>query len=166
MYQKEIKTFIYLFIYLFIYSSCSKQTKHDDYIINRYSTYKGEYEIINDSLRYYVSSFLKDYTSEYMYKWEVDSFVCFNSEKDKLVTSINSSSGKCNGCKMDDATKLLGKKINGKWYFFKGGGTLVIPRDMYGKDEYHPLSFHELSQIARKEMFGENCLIKKMGNGL
>ena len=45
---------------------------------------------------------------------------------------------------------------------FKGGGTLIIPRDMYGKDEMHPLSFHELSQIARKEMM-ESALVKKNG---
>ena len=42
-------------------------------------------------------------------------------------------------------------------------GSLVVPRDMYSKDENHPLSFRELSQIARKEMFGKKCLIKKDG---
>jgi hypothetical protein len=85
--------------------------------------------------------------------------ICLNSSSDKMVTTINISVGVCGDCRMDAITKLLGKKINGIWYFFEGGGTLIVPRDMYGKDAMHPLTFHELSQIARKE-FLESALIK------
>lgn len=97
--------------------------------------------------------------TEYIYDWVVDSMICINSTQDKLVGIVVSSAGVYPEDVTDDATKFLGKKINGIWYFFKSGGSLAILRSSYGKTGKNPLSFHELSQIARKEML-EGALIK------
>ncbi|MEO6903434.1 MAG: hypothetical protein ABI315_09780 [Bacteroidia bacterium] len=85
--------------------------------------------------------------------------ICINSEGNKLVVTLNYSLNACDDCMSDLVSNLLGKKINNTWYFFIGGGHLIIPRNYYGKDAMHPLSFHELSQIARKNVL-ESSLIK------
>ncbi|MEO6903432.1 MAG: hypothetical protein ABI315_09775 [Bacteroidia bacterium] len=161
--KRGIKT-VFIFCLFFI-SSCSnsvkkvEEKKADFYANKNYSHYSNIYSTLIDSINIYVDSSLNEFLGETLWPWEVDSLICINSNNTKLVSTINSSSGSCKKCVSDAITKLLGKKINGKWYFFKGGGTLIVPRDLVGKDEIHPLSFHELSQIAREE-FLESALIK------
>lgn len=150
-------------VIIILFNSCSKESRIDKHISKNFNSVKNEYKLLEDSLKYFANSHLKDFTSEYLFPWQIDSFICMNSSRDKFVATINSSSKTCRECEMDDVTKILGKKFNGVWYFFLGGGTLVVPRSKYGKDGMHPLRMHELSQIAHKEMFGENCLIKKDG---
>ncbi|MES2837522.1 MAG: hypothetical protein V4667_08365 [Bacteroidota bacterium] len=144
--------------------SCSNNniSINNNYAKSRFNEYSDIYTTIVDSISIYTDSSLTLFLNEYYSEWQIDSLVCINSKKDKLVTTINSTPGVCKECKMDDITKLLGKKINGKWYFFKGGGSLAVPRDMYGKDATHPLSFYELSKIARKEMLA-GAVIEKNG---
>lgn len=151
--------FIYLFVCLFVCSSCSRENKTELYVKNNIKNYEYLYKIANDSINLYLDSLLNDFLHIYEEEWQLDSMICINSTRNKMVGTINSSSGIGKNCSMDEVTKILGKKINGKWYFFEGGGTLVVPRDLYGKDEMHPLSMHELSQIARKE-FLQGALIK------
>ncbi len=154
--------FTYLFICLIIQTSCSKKNKQDNYVDSKFEKYQKEYLIAGDSLQFYAYSLLSEFKGEYMWSWQIDSLICLNSKNDKLFTTVNLSSGVNKDAVSDEIIELLGKKIKNKWYFMHGS-ALVIPRNMYSKDEMHPLSFHELSQIARKEMFGENALIKKDG---
>ena len=136
---------------------------HDDYVNKNFNQYDTNYKLLKDSINYYSVSLLKDVYFIYKDEWQIDSLICLNSSKNELVSAIIVSSGKGKKGRSDAITKYLGKKIKGNWYFFQGGGTLIVPRDMYGKDENHPLSFKELSVIARKEMFGVNAFIKKDG---
>lgn len=172
MLKKGIKINYLLFIvYYLLFTGCYNSNKSknnngienalksNEYVNNHFPLYSEAIIILNDSVNIYVDSLLKSFTGEYIWGWQVDSMICINSQHDKLVTTLNISSGNCKTCVSDEIIKILGKKINGKWFFFKGGGTLIIPRDMYGKDAVHPLTFHELSQIARKE-FLESALIK------
>ncbi|MEO9218217.1 MAG: hypothetical protein ABI315_06525 [Bacteroidia bacterium] len=161
--KKEIK--IALMFFLFFICSCNSSFKEggemnaDTYVIKNYNSYADIHSTLNDSINIYVDSLLKCFLGQYLWPWEVDSLVCINSNKTKLVTTINSSSGSCKECVSDEIIKLLGKKIDGVWYFFESGESLIVPRDMYGKDEMHTLCFHELSQIARKEFLG-SAIIK------
>lgn len=159
----------FLFI-IFILNSCDvTETKHEvkldipvkanSYVKTNFNSYKEVFQTINDSLNLYLDSLLKESLFIYGEEWEVDSFICINSSNDNLVSVISSSSGIGKQAVSDAISGLLGKKINNQWYFFTGLGTLIVPRDMYGKDSLHPLTFHELSQIARKEML-EGSLIK------
>ncbi len=163
MYTKGNRFFTCSLFYLLLMLSCSNRRDIDKYIAENYTEYSNEYRIFKDSLKFYSFSRLKNYEFLSTQKWEIDRMLCLNSKKDKLVAIVMVSSGYGFQGKSDWITQYLGKNINGYWYFFEGGGTLIVPRDMYGKDEMHPLSFHELSQIARKEMFGENALTKKDG---
>ncbi|MCC6690388.1 MAG: hypothetical protein IT235_02535 [Bacteroidia bacterium] len=157
-------TSILIFFLLMLYGCYSP--KHEQvidakeiYLTKNYKNYKNIHELLRDSIFSYVDSSLEDFLGEYLWDWQVDSFICINNENNRLVTTINICSGSCKECVSDEIIKLLGKQLNGKWYFFSGGGTLIVPREYYGKDSMHPLSFHELSQIARKEMF-RGALIK------
>ena len=143
--------------------SCGNEIKpYDNYVKRNFSSYSNVYRIINDSIKLYLDSTLGSVGFIYQEDWQVDSMVCIDLKEQKIYFALINSSGAGRGCTADVIGEFLGKKIDNKWYFFSGGGTLIIPRDMYGKDEMHPLSFHELSQSARKEMM-ESALIKKDG---
>jgi len=163
MLKRDIR---FIFILFFIYFSCenvntrskSSNIKSDLYVKENFRKYSDKYKILKDSVTLYVDSLLATYQSQYLWDWEVDSLFCLNKLGDKLVTTININHGSCKECVSESVQKILGKKINGKWYFLQGA-NLVVPRDMYGKDAIHPLSFHELSQIARTE-FLSGALVK------
>jgi hypothetical protein len=145
-----------------MFFSCTKDDKNSEYVKNNFNSYNEIYRVFKDSLLFYSNSNLKGYNYINENDWELDSLILVNSTDHHLITVVLISSGTGKEGKSDGAIFFLGKKINNQWYFFQGS-TLIVPRDAYGKDENHPLIFHELSQIARKEMFGENCLIKKDG---
>ena len=112
----------------------------------------------------YIDSGLVEFTPEYMYGWSVDSFVCVNSSQDRLVAMTIEIPNSGKGFLSDDAMKLLGKKINNKWYFFRGGGTLTMPRKIYGYSESNPPSSIFLSQIARKEFLEPSLITNEAGD--
>lgn len=145
---------------LFFLTQCENWhgKKTDNYVKENFKTYEATYVTILDSMRLYGAALLKYYTFFDDNIGQIDSMVCINSRNDLLVTTINVSSGTGEDGKSDITSKILGKKINNHWYFLSGE-NLIVPRHMYDKDEMHPLSMHELSQIARKEML-ESALIK------
>ncbi|MEO6903438.1 MAG: hypothetical protein ABI315_09800 [Bacteroidia bacterium] len=129
--KKEIK---FILISLLFYSSCNYNSEKIDvikisdyqlnsnkYVVNNFNRYSNIYVLLNDSLNMYVDSLLKVFNTEYNSEWQVDSMLVINSANDKLVATINISIDTCNHCEMDQVSKLLGKKINGIWYFFMGG---------------------------------------------
>lgn len=152
MLTKGIKIFLIVFICFYSCDTNNKKIQYD-YVKDSFEDYSDIYKTINDSIDFYVKSNILSFQPEYYYDWQVDSMLCINSAKNKIVACVLSSSGSGDKIKSDDVLMLLGKQINNKWYFFKGGGSLNVPRDMYGKTGLNPLSFHELSKIAR-----ENCL--------
>ena len=136
--------------------------RSNEYLKKKFNSYKEVFIILNDSIHTYIDSTLATFSAEYSYGWIVDSMICINTANDKLFAITTEIPGKGKIFKSDDAMELLGKKINGKWYFFKGGGALTIPRDMYGYSETNPPTQYFLSQIARKNML-ESALVKKDG---
>ena len=160
MFQKGSK---YLLLLITFLSACNsgRDKKSNDYVKINFISYRPIYTTIKDSMYRYNDALLKYFSFVNGESYQVDSLVCINSHQDRIVTTINISTGAGEQAKSDAIYKLLGKKINGNWYFLEGE-TLIVPRDMYGKDEMNPISFHELSQIARKE-FLESALIKKDG---
>lgn len=161
MLGKGIKPIIAIAI-LTAFCRCSSKYKNEKYVSENFGIYASEYKTLNDSIKIYSDSLLHDFISVYYKKWQVDSLICINSDHTKLIATINESNGAGKEAQMDQIEKILGKRINNKWFFFLGGGVLAVPRDLYGKNEMNPLSFHELSQIARKE-FLSGAIIKKDG---
>lgn len=169
MLRKGVKIYLHIFFAFFILgcdnlNNNSKKNICIDYVNQNYINYEKEHRLLNDSITNYVDSTLKSFLGEYLWEWQIDSLICLNTKQDKLVTTINISSGSCTKCVSDEIIKILGKKINDKWFFFEGGGTLIVPRDMYGKDAMHPLSFHELSQIARENSLASALIKDENGN--
>ncbi len=92
--------------------------------------------------------------------FEMDKLILFNKAKTKCVGTINISSIATNkAASADRIRRFQGVKINNKWYFFMGA-SLVLPRDYYKYDKYEPLSFEELSYLARKEFLLPFCKIE------
>lgn len=162
MLKNENKLLFTITVSCLLFSCSNDKFKGNEYVKKNFNDYELIYRIINDSADRYSDSLLYGFSKRIGWDFQIDSMVCINSKKDLLFTTINTSYGVGQYAVSDMADELLGKKINNKWYFFRGKGSLIIPRDMYGKDATHPLTFYELSQIARKHTL-ESSLVRKNG---
>jgi hypothetical protein len=85
--------------------------------------------------------------------WQIVDLIIVNSDSTRLFTFQIKSMKKWSNAKVDYIEDLAGAKINGKWYFFFGSST-VIDRATYQDSIYSPLTFDELSYLARKNLSG------------
>ena len=124
--------------------------------------YGKVYQLVLDSLDIWCSEKLPAYESVWYYNYRLDSVLCFNSSKDRMVTGILIQ---CNRptCSMDNISYFYGAKIKDQWYFFRGGGTMAILREHYQKDIHSPLSFEKLHKLALSNML--RGYIKKNATG-
>jgi hypothetical protein len=147
---------------ILLFVSCSEKKNDDKTVIfkaiSKHSIGRIEYaKIYNnivDTLNFWKSNnlFGTSVTCNYS-SFQVDSLLCFNKEKNRLITCILERE-----CREDYADGIIffyGAKIKGKWCFF-AGGFICIPREYYvSKDKVNePLSFTKLHEIAMKEVFG------------
>lgn len=159
MLENDIKRPIQLLVLILFASACGNINKNEAvdktnlFVKTNFENYSDVYKMIIDSVDRYVEARLSSFKPEYVYGWDVDSMICLNKSGDRLVALTLERKGAGKGYYLDDVMRLLGKKIDGQWYFFHGGGTLSIPRESYGYSELNPPSQFQLSQIAR-----ENCL--------
>ena len=114
--------------------------------------YDKLYKQVSDSLDLWCSAKLPAYESVWYYNYRLDSVLCFNSSKNRMVTGILIQCDKST-CQMDDVEYFYGAKIKGQWYFFRGGGTMAVLRENYQKDIRSPLSFEKLHELAMSNMF-------------
>ena len=151
--------FIYLFIYLFI-SSCNNYEINKEKVIIKKTqevvnstTQLVIYHQLKDSVNIWVANKLLNYEAETIYKYYIDSLICFNKKGTRFI-----------GCRhlyvnipdatSDDLQYIYGEKINNQWYFFKGP-SIVIPRSMVKNHPVNqPLNYKQLHQIALKEVYG------------
>ena len=156
---------VIVFIFLIALVSCSdenekkKNKERNDKIVELSNITIGghqEYEKIRqqalDSLNSWCNAELLSYRSIcYSRTYRLDSTVCFNGEKDRMVKAIYV---KCNdpSGKTEDVSYFWGVKVNGKGYFFGGGGTMVVLREHYQKDIHQPVSFEKLHELAMEDM--------------
>ncbi len=141
-------------LYLF---SCGGGDKKSILIDNDFSTpknpaYNSVWHIINDSISNCVRCGLSPFNFvEFNKSWRIDTFLCFNSQSNRLVSCIlqqhNASDANSDGIDF-----LYGEKMEGKWYFFLGA-HIVLPREFYQKNVHTPLSFEKLHEIALKEVY-------------
>lgn len=113
--------------------------------------YNTIYQQVSDSLNTWCSAKLPGYRSIWSFDYRLDSVLCFNSQKDRMVTTILVRCHRYE-CETDDVHCFYGAKIKGKWYFFQGGGTMVVIREHYQKDIHTPVSFEKLHELAMDEM--------------
>lgn len=115
------------------------------------------YKAMNDSVKVWAENELGFYrylnrdSIDYGAQFQIDSLLCFNVEKNMCFTAILRQMTE-KDAPSDDIWHFFGIKINGQWYFFRGA-TLILPRDFYQKENYPPLSFDKLKELAMKHLF-------------
>ncbi len=131
------------------------------YVKENFDSYSNVYVEVEEWLNAMITSNKKTVSHLIFYSnFEVDELLLFNKDRTKCIGTINISSVLSNkAASSDDIRRFQGVKINNKWYFFMGA-TLVLPRDYYKYDMYAPLSFEELSYLARKEFLLPFCKIE------
>lgn len=85
--------------------------------------------------------------------WQVDSLILINNDTNKMFGLLLAANNSFKNGVYDDLIDLAGAKINGKWYFFFGSSS-VIDRATYQDSIYSPLTFDELSYLARQNLAG------------
>jgi hypothetical protein len=120
------------------------------------------YNLLNDSIKCWINNqlnYFEYYNQER--EWLLDSVLCINLERNKLITSVlkRSISNESTG---DFIDYFYGTKIADTWYFFMGP-HLVLPREYYQKDIHTPLSFEKLKQIATMNIY-RGYLIKNIND--
>ncbi|TXI15277.1 MAG: hypothetical protein E6Q66_03380 [Pedobacter sp.] len=149
-------------IVLFFITACNQQEQYDKEraikaleisknVIGGQHAYDQLYQQCLDSLNTWCYAKLPAYESVFFDRTYRLGVLYFNKEKDRMVTAILVQ---CNEpiCEADAVHYFYGAKIKGQWYFFQGGGTMVIPRDFYQKDTHTPVSFEKLHELAVKNI--------------
>jgi len=143
-------------------SSCTKKEKGNLKNRREYMTFmhrhvgKNEcHEIFNflqNSVRSWTANGLGYFSFLNVSKnYTIDSLMCFNEKKNKMVGAIPMQQLLPDGVQ-DDIWFLFGVKIDQDWYFLSGS-TVVLPREYYQKDIHTPLSWEKLSELSMKHIF-------------
>ncbi len=100
--------------------------------------YDRIYQQTLDSLSIWCSEKLPGYESIWSFSYRLDSVLCFNKEKDRMVTAILGRHNRSD-CVTDDVHYFYGAKIKGQWYFFRGGGQWSFSEETIKKIFIPPL---------------------------
>lgn len=169
----HVKKVLLLILYLLSFSCENKQKKEkkikdfgqyiriSENIIGK-REYTLVYNIALDSINSWINNKIGSWQYEKIgYSIEIDSLLCFNKERDKLVTALLAKTLDKN-YSVDGVHFFYGVKIKDKWCFFKGP-SISIPRNGYQKDIHTPLSFSKLHTIAIEELFSGYLKIDEKG---
>jgi hypothetical protein len=88
-------------------------------------------------------------------EWQLDSTICINSSKNKLVGTILKKCTYHTSCRQDDLQYIYGVKIEGVWFFFYGGTQVLTQHKstVGGKEVWTPNTFEELHDFAVKLVY-------------
>lgn len=104
------------------------------------------YNSIVDSLKSWDKNELGNFNfATYGKKMVIDSVLCFNSKKDKLISNLLNFNTK--NTISDGINEFYGAKIDDKWYFWTGGYT-PVSRDFKGHNKRKPLSYKQLHSMV------------------
>ncbi len=113
--------------------------------------YNNVWNSARDSIKLWAFNRL-GYNSLYAdHPWYLDSLVCFNKNADRCVMAISYQLEE--EANHDGMDYLYGAHIQGKWYFFFGGGHFTLPRDYYQSNIHIPLRVDQLNEIALENIF-------------
>ena len=114
--------------------------------------YSLTFNKLKDSMNIWVLNKLRRFEAEAIYKFQMDSLLCFNSNKDRFI-SCRHLYVNIPDATSDDLQFIYGEKINGGWYFFKGE-SIAVPREVVENHNiYEPLSYQQLHEVALKEVY-------------
>jgi len=118
--------------------------------------YAAVYKSFSDTLYHWKLNKLYSSTDSSFSISYLDSLLCFNKTKNRMITCVLYRYVKPDQEGVSDEIDFFyGEKINEKWYFFGGSEHLIVPRDVFeGHDIHKPLSYIQLHQMALKEVYG------------
>ena len=150
---------IKFFIILFIFISCGEkniviESRNDIYLNKKFNEYSLVYTSLLDTLNAWKLDSMA-ISKGYFFSdcWKLDSMIVFNKDSSRLYTNILHRSCKHKGGIFDYLQAIGGAKIDSQWYFFFGMQP-VIDRASYQDSIHAPLSFDELSYLAREHLLG------------
>ncbi len=150
-----MKNLFVICLLLYIFSCNSDRiidTRNDDYLESCFNNYASIYHQINDTLQRWRIDSLESMIYMMNRDTEVlDSMIVFNSDSTRLFTYILLRDDQYKDAVFDNLQALGGFKINGIWLYFMGM-QIVIDRDSYQDSIYSPLTFIELSFLAREHL--------------
>jgi hypothetical protein len=167
-----------LVILLFITAvvSCSRYKKYDAKEINRIRNNaismsksllgEDEYNLIYNNMIDSINNWMNNGLGKYAYwnsaiKYQLDSVLCVNKERDKILTSVLLPYVKKGGVS-DEIRYFYAVKVKGTWYFFDGA-TIVVSRGYYQENIHQPVSDEVLRQIATSNIY--RSYLKKNAQG-
>jgi hypothetical protein len=165
--------FSIFFLLFFLSCSVDKKVEYlsfsekDKYLINTFKNYKFIYNQANDSLNKWVNDSLYITKSIFNYNfkscWKLDSNLIFDKDSNIFFTTVLNSNSDYNDAIADAIEDFYGRKINGRWYFFFGGTSTVLPREGMQDSIYAPFSLEEMSYLAYDLKF--EWMIKAINEG-
>lgn len=148
--------YTYLFALVSILSCKYNKTMYfnplqKEYVISNFHTYNHIYKAICDTLDKWKVDTLANST-QYFFggSHQVDSMLVFNSDTTRL-RGFHLEQNVFLDADTDRLSQLAGAKIKNKWYFFFGP-SIHVDRASYQDSVYAPLSFDELSYLAREHL--------------
>jgi hypothetical protein len=150
-----------LFILLIFLISCQDDKKRFHERRNLYfeksisvigeNDYLKIYNNANDSIKSWVDNNLSAYSILHIFKWKLDSLICFNRTLDKCIIALPVQ---CtwNDCESDELKYFYGAKVNNEWLFFRGGSFVLI-RKGYQHDIHKPIPFEKMKDLAMKYIY-------------
>ena len=152
----KLKNFILLLVFLLSYSCVDNKPDYKAKSVSLIgiSEYSKIYNLWNDTLKVWALNKIFGSTdSSYSINY-ADSLLCFNKEKNRLVSCmLMKYVNKREPSVADGIQFFYGEKINNLWYFFKGD-NIHVPREIVkGQDIHKPLSYLQLHEIALKEVY-------------
>lgn len=128
-------------------------TNQNEYIKKNFNECKEIFNLIKDTINTWKTDSLL--AVEFLFtrpQYHIDSLIVLNSDTTRFIGSYINIDIKNNSI-FDYIDDLGGARIEGKWYFFFGIHT-VIDRATYQDSIYSPLTFDELSYLARQNLSG------------
>lgn len=151
MFNQEIKSKL---IILLLFFSCSKQNNKNEifsipFIEKKIIESKFIYnELLDSIILWKYDSLLVSKPYFVNERWKLDSLIILSSDSTRIFATMLRQKKTVPADGLED---LAGVKINGKWYFFFWSST-IIDRATYQDSIYSPLTFDELSYLARQNL--------------
>lgn len=121
------------------------------YIKGNHATNGLLFKVVKDTITSWLKNDLAASQMLLFDKWNIDSAILTNANKDRMYSVVLKQSTSFLNSNSDWIFDLAGAKIDGEWYFFYGSST-VIDRATYQDSIYSPLTFDELSYLARENL--------------
>lgn len=149
---------MWIFLIYSFFQSCSgygydinKHKKMDEYVKNNFTSYESVYHELQSKIDDMVDRHVHSIRGQIGNEYRIDSFIVFNSERNKLFTTLNTKNMNMSSSS-DLVQNLYGVKIDDNWLLFFGY-NLIAQREGYKKDVSKVFTWDELSYVAREQMF-------------